>query len=73
LPFYRQVQMLKRQQLDVAESIINGWFSATCNLIEPLYNTLTTKLLTASYIQAGETPILVLTKDKPGSIHKGFL
>jgi transposase len=73
LPFYRQVQMLKRQQLDVAESTINGWFSATCSLIEPLYNTLSTKLLAAGYLQADETPIPVLTKDKPGSTHKGYL
>ena len=37
LPFYRQVQIFKRQQLNISESTIGGWFSATCKLIEPLY------------------------------------
>lgn len=73
LPFYRQVQMFKRQQFEVAESTINGWFSATCQLIEPLYDALTAKLIKASYLQADETPIPVLTKDKPGATHKGYL
>jgi len=35
LPFYRQVQIFKRQDLNIAESTIGGWFSATCNLLAP--------------------------------------
>lgn len=72
LPFYRQVKMFKRQDVDIAESTINGWFNATCNLLSPLYGTLKQKLLSATYIMADETPIPVLTKDKPGSTHKGY-
>nr|WP_053180706.1 transposase [Sunxiuqinia dokdonensis] len=31
LPFYRLVQILKRQDVIVAESTINGWFNAACS------------------------------------------
>jgi len=72
LPFYRQRQMFKRQGLDIAESTMNGWFSATCRLLEPLYEALKKKLLSSDYLQADETPLPVLTKDKPGATHKGY-
>jgi transposase len=72
LPFYRQVQILKRQDLNIAESTIGGWFNAGCNLLLPLYEALKAKLLLADYLMADETPIPVLTKDKPGATHKGY-
>ena len=72
LPFFRQVQIFKRQQLEIAESTINGWFNAGCNLLHPLYDALKTKMLAGWYLMADETPIAVLTQDKPGSTHKGY-
>ena len=72
LPFYRQVQIFKRQHLHIPESTIGGWFSASCALLEPLYETLKRKVFACDYLQADETPIPVLTKDKPGSTHKGY-
>jgi len=72
LPFYRQVQMFKRQNVTIAESTINGWFNATCNLLEPLYQSLKTRITATDYLMADETPISVLTKDKPGATHKGY-
>jgi transposase len=72
LPFYRQAQMFKREGVEIAESTINGWFTATCNLIEPLYDKLCDKITRSSYLMVDETPIPVLTKDKPGSTHKGY-
>ncbi len=72
LPYYRQVQMFKRQGAVLAESTINGWFNASCKLLWPLYEALKTQVLSANYLMADETPIKVLTKDKPGSTHKGF-
>ncbi len=71
-PFYRQVQIFKRQRLEIAESTINGWFNAGCNLLHPLYDALKTKILAGLYLMADETPIAVLTQDKPGSTHKGY-
>jgi transposase len=72
LPFYRQVQILKRQDLNIAESTIGGWFNAGCDLLTPLYDALKVKLLSSDYLMADETPIPVLTKDKPGATHKGY-
>lgn len=72
LPFYRQVQMFKRQQLTIPESTIGGWFNASCRLLEPLYNTLRSRLLACNYMMADETPIPVQTNDKPGATHKGY-
>jgi transposase len=72
LPFYRQVQIFKRQQLEIAESTINGWFNGGCDLIEPLYQALKSRMFTSDYLMADETPIPVQTKDKPGATHKGY-
>lgn len=72
LPFYRQAQIFKRQDLNIAESTIGGWFSAGCNLLLPLYDSLKTKILAGWYLMADETPIAVLTQDKPGATHKGY-
>jgi transposase len=72
LPFYRQVQQFKRQDIDIAESTISGWFTASCRLLEPLYERLVARVQQSSYLMADETPIPVQTKDKPGSTHKGY-
>lgn len=72
LPFYRQVKQFKRDNITIAESTINGWFSAACHLLEPLYDKLKEQVLQSNYLMADETPIPVLTKDKPGSTHKGY-
>jgi transposase len=72
LPFYRQVQQFKRQDIEIAESTISGWFAASCRLLEPLYDTLVKKVQQSNYLMADETPIPVQTKDKPGSTHKGY-
>lgn len=72
LPFYRQVQQFKRQDINIAESTISGWFTASCRLLEPLYERLVTRVRGSSYLMADETPIPVQTRDKPGSTHKGY-
>jgi len=71
-PFYRQVQIFKRQGLEIAESTINGWFNAGCDLLQPLYEVLKKQVLSSDYLMADETPIPVQTKDKPGATHKGY-
>lgn len=73
LPFYRQRQIFKRQGVELAESTINDWYSGTCKLIEPLYDTLKKQIQQSTYIQADESPMPVQTKDKPGATHKGYM
>lgn len=73
LPFHRQAKIFKRQEIDLSESTLNGWFSASCKLLEPLYECLKEHILKSAYLMADETGIPVLTKDKPGAAHKGYL
>ena len=72
LPFYRQRQIFKRQNLPIAESTLNGWFTASSRLLLLLYQALQKTLLQTDYLMADETTIKVLTKDKPGASHKGY-
>lgn len=73
LPWYRQGQMFKREGITIAESTMIGWVRAACNLLEPVYDLHKKQLLMSTYIQADETPLPVLSRDVPGSTHKGYL
>lgn len=73
LPFYRQVQIFKRDGgMKVPESTLTGWYRKTCELLEPLHAEMMSRIRDSDYIQADESPIPVLSKDKPGSTHKGY-
>lgn len=72
LPYYRQIQIFKRQGLILSDSTINGWFNATADLLEPLYNTLENRVLQSNYIQADESPIGVQDSHKKGALHTGY-
>jgi len=72
LPLYRQTQRFERDGVRLAPSNLTEWIRATCNLMNPLYNILREQVLTASYLQADETPIRVLDRDKKGSTHRGY-
>jgi transposase len=72
LPLHRQIQRFKRAGMDIPPATISGWVHATCNLISPLYDVLKQEVLKQDYIQADETPIAVLDKDKEGATHQGY-
>jgi len=72
LPIYRQLEMLKRQGVTLAQSTVNSWILKALKALEPLYEALLRKLKKETYLQGDETPIPVLTKDKPGAAHKGY-
>lgn len=73
LPFYRQIQVFKRDfGWEPAQSTLGDWMSGCCQLLEPLYNTLKQKILDSDYIQADESPIKVQDNDKKGSTHQGY-
>jgi len=74
LPFYRQIQIFRRQRLNISPSTIGGWFNATCTLTEPLYDALKTQVLHNSrYLQADESPIGVQDSHKKGALHQGYM
>ncbi len=72
LPLYRQIQRFKRAGMDIPSATISGWVHATCNLIQPLYDVLKKEVLSQDYLQADETPIAVMDKDKQGATHQGY-
>ena len=72
LPWYRQVLIIKRDEVVIAESTMVGWFKAICKLLEPLYDLHKARFLLATYIQCDETPIKVQSRDVPGATHKGY-
>jgi transposase len=73
LPYYRQSKIFKRQRLHIPDSTIGGWANAAiANWLSPVHKALKRKLLSAGYLMADETPIPVLTEDKPGATHRGY-
>lgn len=74
LPFYRQIQILKREYgLELSSSTINDWFIAVCTMLEPLYHSLQQKVLSTNYLQVDESPIKVMDSQKAGSTHQGYM
>lgn len=74
LPFYRQIQIFKRQRLNISPSTIGGWFNATCTLLNPLYDVLKAQVVhNSSYLQADESPIGVQDSHKKGALHQGYM
>lgn len=73
LPFYRQAQQFKREGIKLSESTLGGWLAGECKLLLTLYERHKQLVQGASYLMVDETPIPVLTQDKPGATHKGYL
>ncbi|MEJ7911992.1 MAG: transposase [Chitinophagaceae bacterium] len=72
LPLYRQMQRFERSGVKLPYSTLTDWVSATCRLIEPLYEALKKEVLQSGYLHVDETPIKVLDKDKKGQTHRGY-
>lgn len=72
LPIHRQIQRFEREGIRLPSSTLTDWITGTCNLLEPLYEALKKKVLSQNYLQADETPIKVLDKDKKGTTHRGY-
>jgi transposase len=73
LPFYRQVEMFKRDHgWATHKSTINDWFAACCTLLDPLYQALRQNVLNTGYLQGDESTIKVLDNNKPGKTYLGY-
>lgn len=73
LPFYRQIEMFKRDHgWAIHKSTINDWFSACCTLLEPLYEALRQNVLDTNYLQGDESTLKVLDNNKAGNTHLGY-
>lgn len=72
LPIHRQVQRFEREGIKLPSSTLTDWISATCALLDPLYEVLRKEVLGEDYLQVDETPIKVLDKNKKGTTHRGY-
>lgn len=74
LPFYRQIQILKHQNLTICASIMGDWFNGTCKLMHPLFEPLESQILeNTDYLQADESPIKVQDSHKVKALHQGYI
>jgi transposase len=73
LPLYRQRQQFKRHGVTLPLSTLTDWVKQSADVLTPLYNEIKSTLLTASYLQADESPIKVLDNMKNGSAHLGYM
>ena len=74
LPFYRIIQILKRQGLNISKSTMNGWFIKASELLMVLYEAYKEDFLKdIDYIQSDESPIKVQDKDKKKTTHRGYM
>ena len=72
LPLYRQIEQMKRMGVEIPSSTMSDWVGMCIKELTPLYEALRTKILSANYLMADETPIKVLDRDKKGNIHLGY-
>lgn len=72
IPFYRLLEIFKRQKIILSASTVNGWFADSVDLLKLLYETLKKEVLSSDYIQIDESTIPVMDKDHPGSTRKGY-
>lgn len=72
LPWYRQLQQLKRYGVELSDSTVNNWFKGTCELAKPLYHLMVEMILASRYLQVDESTIPVLDPAKKGCTHTGY-
>jgi len=72
LPLYRQMQQFRRLGVELSDKTIGGWVAAGCDLLVPIYEELMRRVQQSGYIQADETPIKVLDKNKKKDTHRGY-
>jgi transposase len=72
LPFYRVIQKYRESGIVFNGSTMNGWFSATCERIKPLYDILKSEILSSDYIQVDESTTPVIDNEKHRTV-KGYM
>lgn len=74
LPLNRQIAKFRQEyNVEFSESWLSDNVGKAVFWYEPIYNEYRKLLLTATYLQADETPIPVLTRDGKGKVHRGYL
>ena len=72
LPYYRQQQIFKRENIQIDKSTINNWQLKISELLSPLYQKMIMYVKRQGYLQVDETTIKVLDRLKKGKTHLGY-
>ena len=65
IPFYRQIQQYRHLGMKgLTESTLDGWFKKTVELLSPLYEGLKKEVFSCDYVQADETTVPVVNREK---------
>ncbi len=72
LPYYRQQQIFKRDNIQIDKSTINNWQIKISELLSPLYQKMIMYVKRQGYLQVDETTIKVLDRQKKGKTHLGY-
>jgi transposase len=74
LPLYRQAVMIEREAgVEIGRATLDGWVMRVGELLSPIVAAMRRDLLSASYLQADETPVPVQMHDQRGENHQAYL
>ena len=73
MPLYRELERFKREKIPISPSTVDGWVARVGGLLQILHEHLLKETRIKGYLQADETPLKVLDRDKKGSCHLGYL
>jgi len=72
LPFHRSIAMFKQAGVSIPASTVNGWFTASSDLLRALYYRLKDIVLSSDYIQVDESTVPVINDEKHRAV-KSYL
>lgn len=72
MPLYRQLKKYERLGVKLSDSTVGSWVAESIKLLGYLHEELVERVKKSKYLQADETPIKVLDKDKKGTTHRGY-
>lgn len=72
LPLYRQIEIYRRAGLILIDSTVGDWVRSGLNMLIPLLDLQEKLIFSSAYIEADETGIRVLDRNKKGTTHKGW-
>jgi transposase len=74
LPLYRQAAMIEREAgVEIGRATLDGWVMRVGEQLGPVVEAMRRDLLTATYLQADETPVPVQMHDRRGENHQAYL
>lgn len=72
LPFHRSLAIFKQAGVSIPASTVNGWFTASSDLLRALYHRLKDIVLSSDYIQVDESTVPVINDEKHRAV-KSYL